>query len=221
MRKILPILLFISFGCSAQTIHLSVHRTVKLRNVLSLPTKIAYFGDSFTAPNGLTYPTGVSNDYPAIPKTNYAIGGTRVCYLSYAPAGNNDLIDKYQTELDSGYRGGMVSFMYGTNDESVGGLVNATWKETYKSIIKKFIDAGWPKNRLLIMAIPCATIGGKPLSRQYSAEIAKELGIMFYDVYKRFIDTGVNSTLFLEGDTHPNAAGQAVIAAGYETFLLR
>lgn len=183
-----------------------------------LPARIAYFGDSMSASAG--YPD-IIYGINGITRTNYAVGGTSVCTATYAPSGGNDLIDKYNTEISLGYTGQLVSFVYLQNDLGAG-VINATWKATYKAIIQAFITAGWPLTRLLLMNEPCliSNAAARAPARAFILQIAGELGILYYDVYQRFVDTGVNDSLF--GDViHPNSAGQDVWANGYFQFLRR
>lgn len=225
MKKIFLILFsLVSIKAFCQMQVLKSYKKVSMYTTPALPLMISYFGDSFTDNHIFGYPIKIFADN-SISYTNYGVGGTKVCDATYAPApGNSNLIDVYTTELALGYRGGTISFMYGQNDGAVPGLVNASWKAVYKSVIQAFITAGWPRKRIIMMAQPHIILNGTApalvLIRQYDLEIAQELGIQFYNVYQRFLDTGANDTFF-DGTAHPNDAGQALIASGYETFLLR
>lgn len=169
------------------------------------PTKIVYFGDSWTANNG-PYP-GLVNAINGIPYTNRAVSGSAV-------SGLNTI---YNDELSLGYTGQFVSFMYGTNDAS---NVNLAWKNLYKGILQDFIDGGFPKERLMIM-IPGKLL--QPVDPNwyiYMPAIAAELQINIYDVNQRFLNMG-NSNQIDAISLHPNATGQMTIATGYDTFIQR
>lgn len=221
--KYILILLLLPFTLLAQTkITIRANKKVQVNNIPKPPTRIAYFGDSYTA-GLLTYPNKV-NANNGIPFTNYAVGGTSVSTNTYAPTGGNNLIDKYTTEVNLGYTGQLVCFAYGTNDAAAG-VVNSTWKATYKSIIQSFITAGFPAKRLLIQSVPAYSTlaAGKALARQYSSEIASELGISYYDVFLAFKNTGVNDSYFSASDgyVHPTDAGQIIWTQSFYRFLNR
>lgn len=219
MKKILLILFLIPLvSIGQQKITLSVKRVIL--PTARLPLRIAYFGDSFTSsPYGYPIKVNASN---GISYTNYGVGGTSVCTGTYAPSGGNDLIDKYQTEINLGYTDQLVSFQYGRNDMA-SGVVNASWKAAYKAIIQAFLTAGFPARRLLIISQPTYSTdaAGWALTRTYASQIATELGILHYDAFQRFVDTGTNDALFEADHVHPNDAGQAVLAAGYLNYLFR
>jgi len=222
MKKYLFIAVYIlsweTFCVAQQKFTISVKRYAleTARN----PNRIAYFGDSFTS-SAFGYPIKI-NASNGIHYTNYGVGGTKVCTGTYAPSGGNDLIDKYQTEIALGYTGQLVSFQYGRNDMA-GGVVNSSWKAAYKSIIQAFITAGFPKRRLLIIAQPTYSTdaAGWALTRTYALQIANELGILFYDAFQAFVNTGNNDSLFGGDFVHPNDAGQTLIASGYLNYLYR
>lgn len=233
----LAFILFLSLVCMASFSQskfiLKVNKKVQLNNITyaPLPSFIAWFGDSFTKgpplDGGETYPYKIEALY-SIPDTVYALGGTRVCTATYAPVGGNrDLIDLYQIELTRGYSTGhMVCFAYGTNDAAVGGLVNATWKATYEAIIDSFLVHGWPPNRLLIMAAPSYGTLGAPgtanaLTRKYAYEISQDLGILYYDVYSTFQNTGMNNFLFNSTNFHPTNQAQVIWANELYNYLRR
>jgi hypothetical protein len=192
--------------------------------LVALPNRIAYFGDSMTVcdirvynyPNKVFAANGVT-------QTNYGVGGAAVCTSSYAPTGGAmDLIDLYNAEISLGYAGQLVSFAYTHNDYNRG-IVNATWKATYKAIIQAFITAGFPTKRLMLIIEPAHSSISmeKSQTRQYIKEIASELGILIYDVWQRFIDTGINDSFYGTDTTHPLEPGQQIWANGYDTFLRR
>lgn len=186
---------------------------INTKVIYTPPTKIAYFGDSWTA-NGTPYP-GIVNSINGIDYTNYGVGNTTV---DDGGIPGSNLIDLYDSELSLGYSGQFVSFFFGTNDLA---FLSSTWKATYKGIIQEFIDAGFPLDKLLI-CLPGKEI--QPLSIEltnYVYQIAKELGIQIYDVNKRFLETGNNSGMFNPGTGHPGSLGQSVIASGYDTFIKR
>jgi len=229
--QIIALLLCSLNSFSQNSFILKVNKKVTLNNIPvppPLPSFIAFFGDSFTAgppsDGGETYAYKIASTY-GIPDTVYAVGGTRVCTSTYAPVGGNkDLIDLYKIELARGYNNSMVCFAYGTNDAGVGGLVNSTWKATYKAIIDSFIVRGWPVNRILIMSAPSYGNLGAPgtsnaLTRQYAQEIASELGILYYDVYETFRQTGINDLLFSSTNFHPLNKGQVIWANGFYNYL--
>lgn len=227
MKYILIILFPLFANC--QTITIRCSKKAQLANIAVIAARIAYFGDSYTVGTppggGTTYPVKLGITYSAIPYTNYAVGGTKIASLTYSTTvGGNNLIDLYQTEINLGYTGQLVSFAYGRNDGGVGGFINATWKATYKSIIQDFITAGFPTNRLLIIAQPnYPQSAGTTTARPYVAEIASELGILYYDVFQTFVDTGANDSYWSASDgfVHPTDAGQVVWAVGYDYFLRR
>lgn len=188
-----------------------------------LSKRIAYFGDSMTNGSAIDYPYKIYS-LNGIAKTNYGLSGTSVCTGTFAPVGgNSNLIDLYTTETALGYIGQLVSFAYLQNDSTLFNASSASWKATYKSIIQAFISAGWPVTKLLIMNEPCLVANqSAPRTALMAAisAIATELGILYYDVYQRFIDTGVNDSLFMDS-IHPSDAGQDVWAQGYYTFIRR
>lgn len=189
----------------------------------SRATAWAFFGDSYTAGSGSTYPNRFATA-TSIPIRNYAVGGTRVCSGTYAPVvSGTDLIDKYQTEIALGYHGQAVSFQYGQNDVAAG-IVNAQWKATYKSIIQAFINAGWPLRKLVLIVQPNHTTlqGSRALARQYGIEIARELNILCYNAYDQFNSFGAgNNVLFQVDNVHPNASGDSLLSVGVQQFIIK
>lgn len=183
------------------------------------PTAIKYFGDSMTV-GGIGSPAP-TNPYPylvnainGIAYTNNGVGGTTV---KAAGIGGSNFFNKYGAEITLGYTGQFVSAMYGYND-SAGGVINSTWKADLKAIWQAFITAGFPANKLLMCADP---VGSNIQMILYCYEIASELGIQFYNVSQRFIETGKYSTLIGGDGIHPNDAGQALITSGFDTFIKR
>jgi len=178
--------------------------------------KIAYYGDSFTAGQ---YGGGVTTAYPgfvygidSIPYTNYALGGTTVNQGGIA---GSNLISRYQLELNLGYTGQYVVFMYGYND---GSYANAQFKSDYKTILQAYITAGFPLDKIILCIQPRVL----PAIRTYLNEIASELGVILYDSYALFeAIPNYLDTHYVPGDLHPNNTGQLLIATGLEPLIRR
>ena len=196
--------------------------------IITAPPFIDFHGDSVSAAVFTTV-----NNYPTVlPSINgitcntYAEGGTTVYAGASGTAGHagtGNFVDYKYISLNKGYSGQYVSFCYGINDYAYG-IIDVTWKSIYKSYIQQYITAGWPLNKLILLIPPfiVSNWGQYTQTRDYINEIADELGILKYDVFQRFVNTGVNDSLFIGGaGLHPTQAGQNLWATGYDTFIKR
>lgn len=173
----------------------------------------AFFGDSITI---------LANNYVQILSDknggtirNYGVTGSTV--YQGGISGQN-LINKYQAEVNLGYTGQYVSFAHGTNDVTI----DAAWKAQYKSIIQAFINVGFPTNRLIIAIPPAGTtrlVSALPMQNMIRT-IADEMGILKYDVANRFaLYNGGNASSLFVDDTHPTYTGHQIWARGLDTFF--
>lgn len=143
--------------------------------------------------------------------TNYGAGGTTVYQRGQ---GDKNFIDKAPNHVNSA---SYVTIMYGTNSDGNNGT--REWIQEYEQIIKEnFIDKGYPRDRILLMApVWNGVYRDEFLAlRNVIESIANDLGVRFVDLYtlsRNYVQShGINSFYNPTDMLHFNDEGHQVVA---------
>jgi len=163
------------------------------------------WGDSITQGFGIsniqnTYVWLVGNGLGA-DYFNAGIPSTNIGYTATAPS--NDLNSLADT-LDLGIgTSGYITFCYATNE-----TIDANWGAYYQSIIQRFLDRGYDKNKIAILTQLASAAPAVAASVPYIQAIASNLGIRLADCYTQWLGT----PNLIGSNGHPNEAGHAAMA---------
>lgn len=158
--------------------------------------------------------SGTNQGYPfylnlaartGLPVYNNGINGTQA-YDPDAPTTATNLNNIKETWLKQGHpTNGWVLFEYGTN-ESLTDIQNPAWKESYKTSIRAFIDAGYSKDKIILMTAPYSTYANYATQSTNSSilvrQIAAEMGVKVADVNADMIAAGLDVNYVLGGGDH-------------------